>query len=686
MNANAKTPISVEFIGNYDLVSPADTVLLDTDSDYVKGCHALGAGFVQRVWVSHRNHFRWLEAFCSRTGITANFAEKTPRSLLADAWKVSLPPWLTDEIVMEEDLLQCEILADGLSTFIDVVLSLFLGESLTAADLGQSQVCGIVSSIASQENWNVASDRSLIKNCLQDKCHEWKKRARSNWEANFADALMEDPQGLWRDLSILAVLRGYPEKLMEYLLGKERVEAFRALPVEALIKIPLQSAALELATAQIEVFFHDVAPGMTKREHLLSLIGCLSGRLFREFQLLEQTLERAQFNLSLEDMEAIRRIFNDCQGVSASRLAALKRFMKPARPECTSTASSWGTSDWLKWSKEYLPFRQWQSVTGTSDSEVERMVQGFSDWYVKEYASVHQNGSLSLVHVMTGWQSSILKDELSVIVVADCVPVDFWDNLKTCLSRSGFRLHEEDYRFAPLPTETAVSKPMMIAGQWDLISKPYDILLQTRSKTDWGGRSVRYCGDLKELAAYQLDREPIILLLNFLPPDELLHGDVSQINSTYEEEANRVFARLAESLREVVEKWPGPKDRVGLYVATDHGATKILAIETKSLESKVVTKLFSSPKYRFAEVPDTEAANIPENFGSWVIALNNRLLINRPPISSPKVTTPLLREAEARFYARRCYAGRSHCSGWIFPTLETGVEKACCPVFRSAVR
>ena len=286
---------------------------------------------------------------------------------------------------------------------------------------------------------------------------------------------------------------------------------------------------------------------------------------------------------------------------------------EPARPECTSAASSWGTSDWLKWSKDYLPFRQWQSATGTSDSEVERMVQGFSDWYVKEYTNVHQNGSLSLVHVMTGWQSSILKDELSVIVVADCVPVDFWDNLKICLSRSGFRLHAQDYRFAPLPTETAVSKPMMIAGQWDLISKPYNILLQMRSKTDWAGRNVRYFGDLKDLAACDFDREPIVLLLNFLPTDELLHGDVSQINSTYEEEANRVFARLAESLREVVDKWPGPKDRVGLYVATDHGATKILPIEAKSLDSKVVTKLFTSPKYRFAEVLDAEAYNIPEN-------------------------------------------------------------------------
>ena len=147
-------------------------------------------------------------------------------------------------------------------------------------------------------------------------------------------------------------IAGLSGEVVGVLIGERKIDAFRGIPAQALQKIPLQSGAVELATGQIELFFHDVVPGLTKREHLSSLISCLSGRLFREFRLLEQTLERAEFNLSLEDVEAISKIFKDCQGLLASRLAALKRFIKPARPECTPAAGSWGTTDWLKWSVE----------------------------------------------------------------------------------------------------------------------------------------------------------------------------------------------------------------------------------------------------------------------------------------------------------------------------------------------
>ena len=143
MNVNAETPISVEFIGNHDLVTPAGTVLLDTDSDYVRGCQALGSGSVQRLWVRRRNHFQWLSAFCSRTGITGNFAEKTPRSLLADAWKVFLPDWLTDEIVMEEDLLQRATPSGVSSSFIDGFFPCFSVKVLQLPIWGHCRFMGL---------------------------------------------------------------------------------------------------------------------------------------------------------------------------------------------------------------------------------------------------------------------------------------------------------------------------------------------------------------------------------------------------------------------------------------------------------------------------------------------------------------------------------------------------------------
>lgn len=606
--------VNVEFIGDYDLALTSDTFVVASDSAYVKACVELTHGSVRKIWVRSRNHFQWLSAYCQRAGISVICSEKTPRILIADAWGVTLPEWTTDEMVMDEGLLQWPSSTDRQSSFIDLILSSVLGEALMSSELGSNQVVGIVQSIAECGNWNTASDRPLVKNCLRDKSEGWKRRAKATWKIRFADALLEDPEGLWRDLSILAILRKYPEKLTEYLLAKDRVESVSGVPEDALARIPLHAGAIELAIGQIEMFFSDVVPSMKKPDELLSMIGCLSGRLPREFHLLDQTLRRITFDVPSDAIEIVRRVFSDCPGVSRSRLDALKRFIRPARPEFMASTSSWNASAWMKWSTDkYFSYRQWQSTTDTADSEVEAVVQRFSDWYVREYTTVHQDGELSLVHLLTGWRNAILKDELSVIVVVDCVPVEFWDNLKSCLSRQGFSPHETGFRLSPLPTHTAVSKPMLIMGQWDSTVKSYNLLLEMRSKTDWGGRKARYFADLKELTVYELNLEPTILLLNFLPTDEILHSDVGQINSTYQEEANRVFARLAESLAEVVEKWPGPRDRIGLYIATDHGATRILANETKSLDSKVVAKLFSDSKYRFAEVPDTEADMVPEN-------------------------------------------------------------------------
>jgi len=606
--------VNVEFIGDYDLAFTSDTFVVASDSCYVKACVELTRGSLWKIWIRSKSHFQWLSAFCQRAGISAKCSEKTPRILIADAWGVTLPEWTTDEMVINEGLLQWPSPADRQSSFIDLILSTVLGEAVMSSELGSNQVVGIVKSIAECGNWKTALDRPLAKNCLRDKSEGWKRRAKVTWETRFADALLEDPEGLWRDLSILAILRKYPEKLTEYLLAKDRVASLSGFPADALARIPLHAGAVELATGQIEMFFNDVIPTMKKPDDLFSMIGCLSGRLPREFHLLDQTIGRITFDVPCDAIETVRRVFSECQGVSRSRLDALKRFIRPARPEFSASTSSWTASAWMKWSMDkYFSYRQWQSATGTPDSDVEAMVQRFSDWYLSEYTTVHQDGELSLVHLLTGWRNAILKDELSVVVVVDCVPVEFWDNLKSCLSRQGFSPHSTGLRLSPLPTHTAVSKPMLITGQWDSTAKSYNLLLGMRSKTDWGGRNVRYFGDLKELTECELNLEPTILLLNFLPTDEILHSDIGQINSTYQEEANRVFARLAESLAEVVEKWTGPRDRVGLYVATDHGATRILASETKSLDSKMVAKLFSDSKYRFAEVPDTEADSVPKN-------------------------------------------------------------------------
>ena len=88
-------------IGDYSYRLPEGVFLLETDADYVKACHALSEGASGGMslifWVRKRHHFTWLQKFCEEIRLSVRFTEKTARDLLADAWNVAVPDWLTDE-------------------------------------------------------------------------------------------------------------------------------------------------------------------------------------------------------------------------------------------------------------------------------------------------------------------------------------------------------------------------------------------------------------------------------------------------------------------------------------------------------------------------------------------------------------------------------------------------------------
>jgi len=60
--------------------------------------------------------------------------------------------------------------------------------------------------------------------------------------------------------------------------------------------------------------------------------------------------------------------------------------------------------------------------------------------------------------------------------------------------------------------------------------------------------------NLKSLTELELFKESSIILLNFLSSDEVLHSDVEERSSTFEEELFRLFSRLADSSKSLLDK------------------------------------------------------------------------------------------------------------------------------------
>ena len=95
--------IEVSHIGNYDGNVPEGTVLVQSDADYVKTCRLSAERALLKaplkIWVRLKSHFFWLRNFTEQAGIDCAFSEKTPRTILAEKWNVTLPDWLDDEMV-----------------------------------------------------------------------------------------------------------------------------------------------------------------------------------------------------------------------------------------------------------------------------------------------------------------------------------------------------------------------------------------------------------------------------------------------------------------------------------------------------------------------------------------------------------------------------------------------------------
>jgi hypothetical protein len=609
--------IEISYISDLEF-EREDIFLVSNDADYVRACQALvGEAPVteaNQIFVRQKSHFLWLRHFTQQIGIGCNFTEKTPRLLLAEKWQVEIPEWLDDETVTAQNLLMLDILPGIAPRLVEAMLKHFLGPVWTAETLEPENLTSLITSLSSPERKEFFLSYPILSRCLEEKTKAWGENTQLSWAKEVCQSLVNDADNLWKDLTLRSLLAGYPSKLLDYVTTPAKALFLRSVPVAAVSSLPLHHVAVEQALTQIEMFFADISPEINSRGDFTKVLERVSGRLEKEYQFVQELLLARRFEPSHQDIDLIRQKFKGCPGVNAAKLANLLRFVKPPRPALPGKKEKWGGDRWVAWAVgEYIPYRHWQTQNQYFDPEVEAVAQGFSDWYIAEYPVIHGDISLSLVYLLDQWRDSISTEQFSVILLIDSLPLTYWNLLQEMLAQVGFYRHDQSYRFVPLPSHTENAKPLLISGKWDGGGKSYDMQLQARATTDWGGKKAVYLPNLKSLNEMGLPAESAVFLVNFLAMDETLHSDVESQVSTYEEELSRLFQQLSDAVRNLWERYLGQKELFSLYVITDHGACRVLEEEKNSLDSKVVNKLFVNEKHRMAQVPKSDVKTIPQN-------------------------------------------------------------------------
>ena len=195
--------------------------------------------------------------------------------------------------------------------------------------------------------------------------------------------------------------------------------------------------------------------------------------------------------------------------MSENNLNSLRYCVTPSRPKLLGPEEKWDSAEWIRWTtEEYAPYRTWQVHNNHYDAELEKTVARFSEWFIEEYAAIHKDPNLSLIHCLGDLSSSGSENELSIILLVDCLPLEFVGLLDDALRNIGFSRHDLHYRFAALPTITEYNKPVLVSGQWQHDAGNYDAILKARAHADWNNREVVYLNNLKALSEMAAPQKP----------------------------------------------------------------------------------------------------------------------------------------------------------------------------------
>ncbi|MDA1275863.1 MAG: hypothetical protein O2960_17750 [Verrucomicrobia bacterium] len=617
--------LQIKFIGELPGALPPRTLLVATDQDYcaasVELRRDLATGY-DAIWIRQSHHFAWMQSLCDHVGLShlrpAEFTRTTARDLLASNWKLPMPAWLTDEMILSEELLDRELPTGHHEHVASVLLASAINPiSLISPKFPRTQAGMLAEQASAPALATALAGSAVVKAAWENTLSSWADAEPSSWVTGFCERLRANAKQLYCDLTVWRLLQKYPPEALEFALDPTAVIFVRSVPADVLQGMSLNEDGRTLAMDQIVTMLEQARSGVATRAKFEALLNAVSGELLEEFNGLEAVLALDSFKSEPRDVDTIARWFKSCPEVTPAALAKLELYIRPNPPTALDPASA-DAAAWVKWfHAEYAPYRWWQMQRLHADAAVETTVAAFSEWYCRDFIKVHGQPDLSAVQTMSQWRPSILKDSISLILLVDNLPWFFWDAFERAFAAAGLHKHSSANRFVSLPSHTSVCKPALVSGKWEVGGTDYLKMLEARSADEWNARQVVYLSGVDQLGGLKAIPEPVVLLLNYLASDEALHSDTAAAGTTPAEQLNLLYKSLATAINQFAKRASQNGRIFGLYVLTDHGSTCVLPAEKASADAVLVKRLFPNEKYRSASVTSEEAAVIPENL--WAL-------------------------------------------------------------------
>ena len=604
---------------NFELGNVQDALVVRRVSNYVDAyiqiVNAIHNNITLNVLVRDATCFKWLSRLKDQYGAECvEIWENTPRETLKRQWNLQfLPEEITNREILDAKLLELKITPKKGESLQNTILENFYSTFLTYPELPIGKVVELLEDLV-PDRWRDSQKIPLIFQQYEKRLDEWKEKAKRTEIAKLIEILRKNPAHLQQKLMDYKLVRNYPSKVGERVLG-ESYHSFRGLNLD-LECLLVERSKVDKAIHEIEFFLHNELDVKTL-EDLEALLSITSGELSVEFDAVNKATHNLDNIITKELIEKVKDEFATISDQITNELRELDLLIPPARP--SEPQISWGPKQWIEWAiDEYLPYQFWLEERNRYDEEIASFSERFADWFYKNFIKLKTSFPRILHKAVPNICHEIRNSEgISLFLVIDNFNFKYMGDLRTLLNQRGFFCEEPQGYFSMIPTETEVCKKSLLSGEPErksLGNKTYERIIEE----DWSGFIgskkfvyLPHLGALNEIRK----AEHGVYFLNYRSIDELLHENEDELGKPHREE---VYHRLETLVNSVISfaKRLGIEHKLSIYICSDHGSTKIQAQIPNPIDRKYYNAKSEDKHHRFVTVSDAQIKNLPSHVES----------------------------------------------------------------------
>ena len=597
------------------IIPPTSQVVLKNISEYPGIYARIGEGIQNKqdqvIIVQHLTIVQWLRNMAVRYPQGSfEFAIIDARSALAQRWEIEIPASVTNEDILQNDLLTLDLRPQTGFDFEDTLLVHFYGPLFGVKTFPFTQLPQLFVYI-NEERWQVNRANPMLVRMLHQRLEAWKNKSRSAEQRQLIEWFAANPLELQKQLMAFRVLRAYPA-VGETLLG-ERYSILAALKLH-LQDLAVNEKSIPAAVTQVTYQLNAYRPQSV--EELEALIAQVSGLVWVEFETLERLLLAHPEWISPAIVNQMEDKFESFARRIAKRIRALRGQIRPGRPQ--EPDMQWDVTTMLDWATSaYLPYQAWCSAQGQFDKDLYTIGDRFSGWLVNHWNDVHANSGRMVFNILPALSAEMNDPQrVHLILVVDNLGWSFAETLRDLFQEKGLVLLGAQPYLAMLPTETETSKKCLLSGAVGYTAvdeKNYKAILET----GWipylsNDKAFRYISDIGKLSQFET-LDACAYVVNYLAVDKALHKSADEIGMPHREHVRYLLEKLVENVEAFIEKH-GLGERIRIHVVSDHGSTQIQADLQNDIDPAFFKQTgFEARSHRYLEVSNERFSTLADN-------------------------------------------------------------------------